>query len=72
MTISAGVTSIGLRAFQDCTNLASVTIASSVVSISDDAFLNCPNLASITIPERFRGQEARLKIPAGAAITYIP
>ena len=35
------VTSIGKRAFNYCTSLASVTIPSTVTSIGDDAFAGC-------------------------------
>lgn len=43
------VTSIGNRAFADCTNLSSVSIPSSVKVISDGAFYDC-SLSSITLP----------------------
>ena len=44
------VTSIGDRAFDDCTNLTNITIPDSVTSIGDDAFEGCTSLTSITIP----------------------
>jgi hypothetical protein len=43
-----------------------------VTSLGDGLFWRSPNLTSITLPDRFRGQEARLNIPAGAVVTYIP
>ena len=43
------VTSIGARAFYDCTGLTSVTIPNSVTSIGESAF-DCSSLTSITIP----------------------
>ena len=44
------VTVISLLAFDDCTNLTSITIPKSVTSIGDGAFRNCTSLTSITIP----------------------
>ena len=43
------VTSIGSSAFQNCTNLTSVTIPNSVTSIGYSAFNSCTNLTSVTI-----------------------
>ena len=42
---------IGMRAFEYCTNLTSVTIPNGVLEIGQYAFANCSNLASITIPD---------------------
>ena len=44
------VTSIGDRAFYNCSGLTSVTIGNSVTSIGSEAFYNCRSLTSITIP----------------------
>ena len=44
------VTSIGNNAFEDCTNLTSVTIPDSVTSIGESAFYGCTILISIKIP----------------------
>ena len=45
------VTTIGDRAFNDCTSLTSVTIPEGVTSIGDDAFSLCVNLTSISLPK---------------------
>ena len=39
--VTYSVTSIGKYAFQDCSNLTSVTIPNSVTSIGEHAFLDC-------------------------------
>jgi hypothetical protein len=43
------VVSIGLDAFERCSNLTSVTIPDSVTNIGDFAFVGCTGLASVTI-----------------------
>ena len=45
------VTTIGNTAFQDCTNLASVTIPRSVTDIEQGAFHGCINLTGIRVDE---------------------
>ena len=49
--IPNGVTSIGDRAFYNCSELVSITIPDSVTSIGDNAFYNCSKLVSITISD---------------------
>ena len=44
------VTTIGNRAFYNCTGLTSVTIPASVTTIEEGAFHNCSSLTSVTIP----------------------
>ena len=51
VTIPDGVTNIGNRAFQDCTDLTSVVIPEGVTSIGEFVFQNCTGLTSITIPD---------------------
>ena len=48
--IPASVTSIGLRAFQDCSSLSNIVIPDSVTSIGYCAFSNCSSLSNIAIP----------------------
>ena len=44
------VTSIGIHAFLECSNLISVEIPNSVTSIGLEAFYGCTGLTSVTIP----------------------
>ena len=48
--VDYAVTSIGYRAFYNCSSLTSVTIPNSVTSIGKEAFYECSGLTSITIP----------------------
>ena len=50
VVIENGVTSIGNRAFYECSGLTSVTIPNSVTSIGVGAFQECSGLTSVTIP----------------------
>ena len=48
VTITKGVTSIGLQAFFNCSSLTSITIPDSVISIGGYAFSACSSLTNIT------------------------
>ena len=50
LNIPNSITSIGGRAFYDCSGFTSCTIGSGVTSIGDEAFRNCSSLTSIDIP----------------------
>ena len=50
VTIPNSVTSIGIKAFYNCSGLTSVTIPNSVDTIGDYAFAYCTGLTSVTIP----------------------
>ena len=49
INIPAGVTSIGKRAFAECSNLAVIAIPDSVTVIGDSAFEGCSRLVSVTL-----------------------
>ena len=51
VVIEDGVTSIGERAFSNCSSLTNITIPNSVTSIGKYAFSYCSILTSITIPD---------------------
>ena len=48
--IPGSITSLGSKAFYECTGLTSLTIPSSIITIGDSVFMNCSNLRSISIP----------------------
>jgi hypothetical protein len=49
---SLPVTTIGNDAFENCSNLNSVTIGNNVKTINNSAFTGCTNLNSVTIPSK--------------------
>ena len=74
VTVPAGVTAIGPRAFQK-SGVTSVTLPEGVVSLGERAFSHCEALTSVTLPESLREIGAAafsacealtdLKLPAG-------
>jgi hypothetical protein len=55
LTIEAGVTEIGERAFADCTGLTAIAIPDTVQNIKNFAFQNCASAASITLGSDLSG-----------------
>ena len=45
------VTAIGSYAFEECSNLTSITLPNTIASIGDNAFYRCSKLASINLPD---------------------
>lgn len=45
------ITSIGDRAFYECSSLSSINLPDCITKIGDDAFLWCTNLSEVSIPE---------------------
>ena len=74
------VTSIGERAFQNCTSLISIEFPKDIASIGNFAFSGCSNLSSIEIPENIESLNAytfyncdaltSITIPDGVTIIY--
>ena len=77
--IPSSVTSIGDRAFYNCSSLTSVTIPSSVTSIDDWAFNGCSGLTSLMILEgmksigygAFRGCSCLTSVTIPSSVTSI-
>lgn len=55
--LPSGVTSIGKRAFYDCTGLTLSALPSGVTSIGEAAFFGCTGLTEITLPESLESVE---------------
>lgn len=53
------ITEIGYKAFENCTNLKSVTIGQNVRTIGSNAFYGCTGLTSITIPSNVKQVNSR-------------
>ena len=77
--IPSSVTSIGKRAFQNCSNLINIKIPDRVSYIGSIAFANCTSLTSITIPNSvtslgnsaFRGCASLTSITIPDSVTSI-
>lgn len=51
IVIPSSVTTIGLNAFMDCSNMTSITIGDNLITIEDGVFFKCENLRNVTIPD---------------------
>ena len=51
VSVPAGVTSIGERAFAGCLGLTGITIPEGVTSIGYEAFRGCKSLSGANLPE---------------------
>ena len=73
------ITSIGGKAFYNCSKLKSITIPDSITSIGDYAFSDCSGLTSITIPDSmtsigsgaFSGCSGLTSVTIPDSVTYI-
>ncbi len=50
VVISEGVTSTGMNAFADCTELSSIELPGSMIKIGESSFYNCRKLTSVDLP----------------------
>ena len=79
VTTGNSVTSIGDKAFYECTSLTSVAIGNSVKTIGESAFQGCSGLTSITIPNSvtsigeyaFQGCRGLTSVTIGNSVTNI-
>lgn len=73
------ITSIGMRAFEDCENLTDITIPDTVTEINSMAFSGCSSLTAIVIPDgvadigawAFEGCSSLIGIILPDSVTYI-
>ena len=59
VSVPAGVTAIGPKAFMECDSLTGVTLPEGMTSVGEQAFMYCQNLRSINFP---KGLTSRGKI----------
>ena len=78
VTLPDGLTSIGARAFYNCSSLASINIPESVTEINMLAFFYCSSLTSVVIPEgtkslfqTFMGCESLSSVVIPASVTSL-
>lgn len=65
------ITTIGHRAFLDCSNLKTINIPKSVLLIDEEAFMNCTSLSKIIIPATTIGKAAFYNCTALSDITIL-
>lgn len=70
LVFDGDVTSIGLRAFINCTNLATITIPDSVTTIGICAFTRCYNLTAFN--GKFASKDGRCLIVGDTLISFAP
>jgi len=72
VTIPAGVTEIGERAFESCKALTGVTIPDGVTKICKGAFSLCKALTSVTIPDGVKTIEENAFFSTGLTSVKLP
>ena len=50
LKVNEGITSIGYKAFSDCTAITKVTLPSTLTTVASRSFYGCSKLASVTLP----------------------
>lgn len=70
--IPNSITSLGEDAFDNCTNLVSVTLGTNIAYLPSDTFNNCGNLAGVLVPEGITsiGYEAFYRCTSLAGVAF--